>query len=89
MSAHPSAGSKLQRMLREFADGRRLNRFEAERIGDHTLPQTVHTLERRRGLNFERTIEIVPGYGNSHVRTVRYSLDKQERQRARALLGRP
>lgn len=89
MNRQPSASSKLRRMLREFADGRRLNRFEAERIGDHCLPQTVHVLERRHGLNFVRVAEHVPGYGGCEVHTVRYSLSFEEQQRARALLDTP
>lgn len=89
MSAHPSAGTKLHRILGKFAAGFKLNRFQAELLGDHVLPSTVHALKQRHGLNFERTVEVVPGYGDSRVRTVRYSLSPQEQRRARALLGRP
>lgn len=68
MSTQQHTGTKLNRMLKVFAHGGRLNRFEAERVGDHTLPQMVDALERRHGLNFVRTVEIVPGFGSSRVR---------------------
>lgn len=80
-------GSKTARMLALFAAGRALNRFEAERLGDHVLPSTVFALQTRCGLVFTRKAETVPGFGDSTVRCARYSLTADQQNRARALLG--
>ncbi|MBI5461955.1 MAG: hypothetical protein HY941_07195 [Gammaproteobacteria bacterium] len=73
-------------MLAEFADGRSLNRFEAERIGDHCLHSTVAKIERM-GINVSRHIETVPGYDGHKTRVCRYWLDNDNRERAAAMLA--
>lgn len=80
-------GSKLRRMLAVFASGSALNRFEAERMGDHTLPQTVDALQRRCGLRFTRVTEAVPGYAGGSARCARYSLSPDQRNKASVLLA--
>ena len=58
---------KWQRVLRAFADGRTLNRFEAAReLRDWCLNTTVSQLEQR-GITILRRDETVPGaYGDVH-----------------------
>lgn len=75
-------------MLVLFANGHRLNRFEAERAGDHVLPATVHKLTRDCGLIFSRQVESVHGYTDKPTRTIRYWLDAEQQTHARALLAK-
>jgi hypothetical protein len=51
-----------------------LNRFEAERIGDHCLHSTVSTLAHKCGLEFDRAWESVPTRFGVAVRVKRYWL---------------
>lgn len=77
--------TKWRRILAELADGRSLNRFEAERIGDHCLHSTVSKIERH-GIKVSRRIEKVPGYDGHVTRVCRYWLCDGNRVRATALL---
>lgn len=79
--------TKLGRIFTVLAAGRSLNRFEAERIGDHCLHSTVSAIERRIGISVSRHEEVVPGYGGHKTRVMRYQLSDEERYRAVALLG--
>lgn len=53
---HTASPTKQSRILRLLADGESLNRFEAERIGDHTLPSTISTLRHYHGLPLPRRL---------------------------------
>jgi hypothetical protein len=48
------APSKIVRILTHLLAGESLNRFEAERLGDHCLNSTVAVLANRYGLLFCR-----------------------------------
>lgn len=78
--------TKLGRILTVLAAGRSLNRFEAERIGDHCLHSTVAKIERY-GIRVQRHGETVPGYGGHRVRVMRYSLSDDDRRLATISLG--
>lgn len=78
--------TKLARILSVLAAGRSLNRFEAEKIGDHCLHSTVAKIERH-GFQIDRCEETVPGYGGHRTHVMRYWLSDDERKRAVALLG--
>ncbi|MBX9905509.1 MAG: hypothetical protein K2Y31_14240 [Burkholderiales bacterium] len=80
---HPK---KWQRILGVFARGDTLNRFEAERIGDHALHSTVAALQGR-GLILNRREETVPGFMGAPTRVCRYWLAQESVERARELLG--
>lgn len=77
---------KWQRILRVFLAGRSLHRFEAERIGDHTLHSTVSFLQTR-GVTILRKEETVTGYGGHPTRVMRYRLAPESCERARELLN--
>lgn len=77
---------KWARILRAFLDGRSLNRFEAERIGDHCLHSTVAKLQAKGVLIYRRD-ETVPGFGGNPTHCCRYSLATQSCERAAELLG--
>ena len=77
---------KWKRILSAFAEGRSLNRFDAERIGDHVLHSTVAAIEAR-GVRIERQEETISGYGGAPTRCKRYRLAPESRSRALELLG--
>lgn len=78
--------TKLGRILSALATGRSLNRFDAERLGDHCLNTTISKIERH-GLLVSRREEVVPGYGGHRARVMRYWLSDDHRKQAAALLG--
>ena len=66
-----------------------LNRFEAERIGDHCLNTTVSIL-RQKGVGITGVFEVVPSRGDRGQTNVkRYTVDRTPANVARvhALLG--
>lgn len=80
------APSKIARVLEHLLFIGTLNRFEAERIGDHCLHSTISALANGYGLSFKRTSEKVPnGYGQP-CDVIRYSLPVSEHRRARTVL---
>jgi len=79
------APRKWQRVLRAFINGASLNRFDAERkLGDHTLPSTVAALQAR-GITIARRAEVVRGYAGCATRVMRYAIDRQRENIARAV----
>lgn len=83
-SAHPL--SKIARVLRHLLNDGPLNRFEAERIGDHCLNSTISDLANDHGLIFKRTPEKVPNHWGQPCDVTRYSLPRSSRRRAREVL---
>lgn len=86
-SSTSSRPKKWRRILSMFVEGKTLNRFEAERVGDHTLHSTVSGIQTR-GVTILRKEEVVPGYMGCSTRVCRYWLDPSSRARAFELLGR-
>lgn len=78
---------KWRRILAELAAGRKLTRFDAEHLGDHVLPATVHAIERATGLKIEREYVTVPGWAGCPAHVARYSLSPVNREKALAFLG--
>jgi hypothetical protein len=81
------APNKICRVLAYLITGKSLNRFEAERIGEHCLHTTISRLSNHHGLNFMRQAEAVPNNWGSPCRVVRYWLSATERKRAKVLLS--
>lgn len=74
-------------ILLELIRGRTLNRFEAERHGDHCLNSTISELEKKFGIRIDRQRENVPCRAGQ-VNVNRYSLKTPEaRYRAAELLA--
>lgn len=74
--------SKIARVLGHLITGASLNRFEAERIGDHCLNSTIAVLSNKYCLMLKRQPERVPnGWGDPCIAT-RYNLPESERQAA-------
>lgn len=79
--------TKLVSILEFFASGHSLNRFEAERLGDHCLNSTVAVLSGHYDLKFIRQREKVPTRFGVSAPVVRYRLADKECARARKLLS--
>jgi hypothetical protein len=80
------APSKIARILAHLLTGASINRFEAERIGDHCLPSTIAVLANHYGLTIERKQERVPNRWGAPCTVTRYSLPPSQHKRARAVL---
>jgi hypothetical protein len=63
--------TKESSILKVLLEGRSLNRFEAEPLGDHCLHSTIATL-RSKGYLFYDQWERVPTRFNKEVRVKRY-----------------
>lgn len=69
---HAHATTKCARILDALRQPRGLNRFDAERLGDHCLNSTVAAL-RRDGYDIRGAWETVPTrYSPDGVRVLRY-----------------
>ena len=69
---NPHSINKIDRIRIELARPEGLNRFEAERLGDHVLPSTVSAL-RKRGVSVWGEWETVPTkYNPKGVCVMRY-----------------
>lgn len=82
-----TGSSKLERILAHLMAGASLNRFEAERLGDHCLNSTVSDLANDYGLNVRRQPEKVPNRWGLPRRVIRYSLPAAEYDRAALVLA--
>ena len=80
---------KLESMLKRFASGERLHRFQAERVGDHCLPTSVADLQSRHGIEFSRKRVKVPNRFGSETSVCEYWLEDDHLQRARKIVGFP
>lgn len=86
-SASTEGPSKIARVLAYLLNAGPLNRFEAERIGDHCLHSTISSLAHGYGLTFKRIPEKVPNHWGQPCDVIRYSLPRNERRRAHEVLA--
>jgi hypothetical protein len=80
---------KWRRVLRALIKRPHLNRFEAETavdIKDHCLNSTIPEIERK-GISVDRRQVRLHGYGGAPVFCAEYSLDDENRERAKQLLA--
>ncbi len=85
-SSNAKAPSKIANVLAHLLNVGTLNRFEAERIGDHCLHSTISALANGYDLNFKRTPEKVPSHWGQPCDVIRYALPTSEQQKACAVL---
>lgn len=78
--------TKIARVLAHLLTGASINRFEAERIGDHCLPSTISSLANRHGLVIQRQQESVPNRWGDPCPVTRYTLPRSQHQYGRAVL---
>lgn len=81
------APSKRARVLVHLRHFHALNRFEAERIGDHCLPSTISDLSLGYGLSFEHTPERVPNNWGTPSDCTRYCLPESQHDLADKVLS--
>ncbi|VVP73636.1 hypothetical protein [Pseudomonas fluorescens] len=81
------APTKISRVLGHFLKDLSLNRFEAERLGDHCLHSTISSLSNGYGLKFNRLMERVPNHWGLPCLVTRYSLPASEHKRGRNVLA--
>jgi hypothetical protein len=80
------APSKIARVLAHLFYVGSLNRFEAERIGDHCLHSTISSLAHSYGLAFIRSPEKVQNHWGAPCDVTRYDLPDSEHRRAHSVL---
>ena len=83
----PKPEGKLDSMLRQFAHGRRFHRFNAEIVGDHTLPSTISSLQKRHGIHFDRMSVPVPNRFGSKTTVSQYWLQGEDLTKAQRYCG--
>lgn len=66
--------TKISVVLEHLINGHSLNRFEAERLGDHCLNSTIATLSNSYGLVFMRHTETVPNRFGGTTPVTRYQI---------------
>lgn len=71
--AQHSESTKIGRILAELRSGRSLNRFEAERIGDHALNSTIAVLRAEGFVIVDRWEEVPSRFSARGTRVKRYS----------------
>jgi len=82
MEKNTARPRKLDTIRRVLCEGVSLNRFEAERYGDHCLNSTIAELKNRQQLAILSEWETVPNRFGDPVRVKRYwlELDGQDNQ---------
>lgn len=83
----PKKFGKHYRMLSLFAEGVRLNRFEAASYGDSCLNSTIPSLQSRYGLYFSRERVRVPNRFGSLTPCNDYWLEGKSLETARKVCG--
>jgi hypothetical protein len=78
---------KWRRILTYLARGGRLTRFDAEKLGDHSLNTTISDFGHRGIAVARKPITLQGRFGEIRCKT--YWLEPEERQRALQLLGHP
>lgn len=77
----PTAKQKLETVLQALTT-RSINRFEAERFGEHCLNSTISVLRNDHGFNVDDKWEKVPNLVGGLTRCKRYSLNCSEISKA-------
>ncbi|HEQ0066712.1 TPA: hypothetical protein VDW55_005005 [Pseudomonas aeruginosa] len=82
-----NAPTKTSRILAYLVAGGSLNRFEAERLGDHCLNSTISALKHHWGVDFDIVPERVPTRWGKGCDVNRYSIPESQRKRAQRALS--
>ena len=81
-------GTKKFNIIQYFLKGLSLNRFEAEKLGDHCLHSTVSTLVNTLGLEIHRKWEVVLNRFGGTTRVKRYWFSESDIAKIRKILGK-
>lgn len=82
-----NAPTKVSRILAYLVAGGSLNRFEAERLGDHCLNSTISALKHNWGIDFDIVHERVPTHWGKACDVNRYSIPESQLKRAERALS--
>ena len=82
---HQKIGTKKFNIIQYFLKGLSLNRFEAEKLGDHCLHSTVSTLVNTLGLEIHRKWEVVINRFGGTTRVKRYWFSESDIQKIKLL----
>lgn len=74
-------------MLKRFAEGAKLHRFQAEPLGDHCLHTTVSDLQINCGIKFSRHRVSVRNRFGGRTSVCEYWLEGDDLSKARKILG--
>ncbi|MCH9645744.1 MAG: hypothetical protein K0U08_03775 [Proteobacteria bacterium] len=78
-------GTKYSNIIDVFQSGKSLNRFEAERYGDHCLNTTVSTISIQLDLEIPRKMEQVPNRFGGTTNVMRYWFSESDIQKIKLL----
>ena len=82
----PRPNTKIFTILKHFATGRTLHRFQAEKIGDHTLNSSISGITRAYGLIFKSEWIKVPTNYDKPARVKKYWLEDEHLAKAQLLI---
>lgn len=80
--------TKFFALLEYFSTGKKLHRFQAEKIGDHSLHSSISSLQQNHGLRFDREWVTVCNRFGGTTRVKSYWLTTPYRERAKAIVRR-
>ncbi len=70
--------TKLYRVIKHLAAGRKLHRFSAEKVCfDHVLPSTIAAFQRTYGIQVSRDLITITGHAGNPVTVANYWLDPE------------
>jgi len=69
--------TKTHMILEYFSKGNKLNRFQAEKMGEHTLNSSISYIQKSYGLNFKRQRIDIPNRFGGTTSVCEYWLDDQ------------
>ena len=75
---YPHKDTKYYKIVEHFMSGKSLNRFEAEKLGDHCLNSTVYSLCQDYGLQIPRKYEKVTNRFGGTSKVKRYWFSKTD-----------
>ena len=84
--ANTKSVTKNDTIMSELVE-RPLNRFEAEKIGDHCLPSTIACLTRLHGLEFPRRLVKVPNRFGGETSVMEYRTSDDDKIKIREIQG--
>ena len=82
--AYRKTVTKNDTIMSELAE-RPLNRFEAEKIGDHCLPSTISRLTKLHGLEFPRRLVRVPNRFGGETSVMEYRTSEDDKIKIREI----
>lgn len=77
---------KWRRVLAVLVQGEKLDKFQAERMGDHSLSATISRIQEH-GISVSRRLKAVTGWQGQQTYVTQYWLDPDQVGKASQLLS--